>query len=250
MFKALHKVCTQETQVHFKRLMASQNKSTVAVVLAGSGVYDGSEVHEASAVLVNLSRNNVEYKMYAPDVNQMHVVNHTTGEEMKETRNVFVESARIARGEIEKLDQLDASKFSAVIFPGGFGAAKNLSDFAVKNAECTVIEGVEKVINDFHTAKKPIGLCCIAPVLAAKTIPGCELTMGQDTEQDGKFPYAGACGAAVTMGAKHFNKNVDEIHIDEENKVVTTPAYMCNTKVHEIHDGVGKMVKAVLDMIQ
>jgi len=240
--------------------MASKSNPVVAVVLAGSGVYDGSEVHEASAVMVNLSRNNAEYKIYAPDVNQMHVVNHTSGEEMNETRNVFVESARIARGAIEKLDQLDSSKCDAVIFPGGFGAAKNLSNFAVKNAECIVNEQVEKVIKDFHAAKKPIGLCCIAPVLAARTnngyrpgklctLPGCELTMGQDNEQDGKFPYAGACGAATTMGAKHINKNVDEIHVDESNKVVTTPAYMCNTKVHEIHDGVGKMVQAVLKMI-
>jgi len=249
MLKSLQKLSTRQTQIIFKRLMASKSNPVVAVVLAGSGVYDGSEVHEASAVMVNLSRNNAEYKIYAPDINQMHVVNHTSGEEMNETRNVFVESARIARGAIEKLDQLDTSKCDAVIFPGGFGAAKNLSNFAVKNAECTVNEQVEKVIKDFHAAKKPIGLCCIAPVLAARTLPGCELTMGQDTPQDGKFPYAGACGAATTMGAKHINKNVDEIHVDENNKVVTTPAFMCETKIHEIHDGVGKMVQAVLKMI-
>ncbi|XP_066918114.1 ES1 protein homolog, mitochondrial-like [Clytia hemisphaerica] len=243
------RLSTQEAHIILKRLMATKANPIVAVVLAGSGVYDGSEVHEASAVMVNLTRNNAEYKIYAPDVDQMHVVNHTNGEEMKETRNVFVESARIARGAIEKLDQLDSSKCDAVIFPGGFGAAKNLSNFAVKNAECTVNEQVEKVIKDFHSSSKPIGLCCIAPVLAARTIQGCELTMGQDDEQGGKFPYAGACGAATAMGAKHINKNVDEVHVDATNKIVTTPAYMCDTKVHEIHDGVGKMVQEVLKMI-
>jgi len=231
------------------RLMATKSKHTVAVILSGSGVYDGAEIHEASAAMVNLSRNNASYQIYAPDIPQMHVINHTNGEEMGETRNVLVESARIARGKIQSVGDLKVGDYDAVIFPGGFGAAKNLSNFAVKQAEMTVNDDVAKVISDFHTAGKPIGLCCIAPILAAKTISGCQVTVGMDTPQDGRFPYAGVTEAITSLGAKHANKEVNEICIDEANKIVTTPAFMCETHLHEVHDGVGKMVKAVLDLI-
>jgi len=224
--------------------------STIAVVLSGCGVYDGSEVHEASAVMVSLGRKSADYKIYAPDKPQMHTVNHMNGEEIKgDNRNVLIESARIARGKIEKLSELDVSKHDAVIFPGGFGAAKNLCDFAVKQADCTVDAEVAKVLKSFHEAKKPIGLCCIAPVLAAKTLTGCQVTMGQESEDGGKWPFAGACGAVGAMGSKHVPKNVDEIYVDESNKIVTTPAFMCNTEVHEIHDGVAKMVEGVLNLV-
>jgi len=230
--------------------MATKGKHTVAVVLSGSGVYDGAEIHEASAAMVSLSREKTSYQVYAPDIPQMHVINHTSGEEMAETRNVLVESARIARGKIEPLDKLNVQDYDAVIFPGGFGAAKNLSNFAVKQADMTVNESVSKVITDFHTAGKPIGLCCIAPVLAAKCVSGCQVTVGMDTEQDGRFPYAGVSGAVTAMGGKHVCKEVNEVCVDEDNKIVTTPAYMCETEVHEIHDGVASMVGAVLKLIK
>jgi len=233
---------------NLRRLMATKSNPTVAVVLAGSGVYDGSEIHEASAVMVHLSRVGSQCKLFAPDIAQMHVVNHTNGEAMEETRNVLIESARIARGNIKPLDELNVSDCDAIIIPGGFGAAKNLCDFAVKQADCTVNEQVSKVINDFHKASKPIGLCCIASVIAAKLIAGCEVTVGMDTEQNGKYPYAGTTGGIVAMGAKHVNKEVNEIHVDEANKLVTTPAFMCDTKLHEIHDGIGEMVRAVVKM--
>jgi len=242
----INKILSNAKQ-HIYRTMATKN---VAVVLAGSGVYDGTEVHEASAVMVNLSRGNAAYKIYAPDINQMHVINHTNGQEMKETRNVLVESARIARGKIESLDKLNVNEHDAVIFPGGFGAAKNLCDFAVKQADCEVNNQVSKVLKDFHGASKPIGLCCIAPVLAAKTFAGCEVTVGMDTEQDGKYPYAGTAGAITAMGSKHINKTINEVHIDEKNKLVTTPAFMVETNLYEIHDGVANMVKEVLKMIK
>jgi len=223
----------------------------VAVVLSGSGVYDGSEIHEASAVLVHLSRADININIYAPDIPQMHVVNHKTGEVPEgATRNVLEESARIARGKISPLTELDVSSHDAVVFPGGFGAAKNLSSFATNGPDCEVNEDVAKIIKAFHSAKKPIGLCCIAPVLAAKTIPGCSVTLGQDLEDNGKWPYAGATAAVTAMGAKHVNKDVDEVHIDEKNKIVTSPAFMCETKIHHIHDGIGKMIHAVLSLIK
>ncbi|MCL4126748.1 UNVERIFIED_CONTAM: hypothetical protein GTU68_003433 [Idotea baltica] len=224
----------------------------VAVVLAGNGVYDGSEVHEASATLVSLSRAGADIQCYAPNENQMHVVDHTKGApDEKDSRNVLVESARISRGNVKPITELSSQSADAVIFPGGFGAAKNLSDFAVNGAQMTVKPDVERVIKDFHGAKKPIGLCCIAPILAAKVLgpSGVEITMGKSDDGSGKWPYGGSLEAAKALGAKPVEKTVDEIVIDEKNKVVTTPAFMYEGKFHEIHDGVAKMVNAVVKLI-
>ncbi|XP_056321878.1 glutamine amidotransferase-like class 1 domain-containing protein 3, mitochondrial isoform X1 [Danio aesculapii] len=150
----------------------------VAVVLAGCGVFDGSEIHEASAVLVHLSRQQATVKMFAPNTDQMHVVDHLKGSPTEEKRNVLVESARLARGEIEDLGQLNVKELDAIIFPGGFGAAKNLCSWAVNGKDCSVNDQVKAVLQAFHAEKKPIGLCCISPVLAAKVFPGCEVTVG------------------------------------------------------------------------
>jgi len=191
----------------FHQQMALQSPN-VAVVLAGCGVYDGSEVHEASACLVHLSRQNANVKMFAPDKNQMHAIDHTEGKPMKVNRNVLVESARIARGKVESLSELKCADFDAIVFPGGFGAAKNLSTWAIKGPDCEVDCDVSRVIQSFHTAKKPIGLCCIAPVLAAKCIPGVEVTVGSACGDGGKWPYAEVAGALEKCGAKHVEKDV------------------------------------------
>nr|XP_033802704.1 glutamine amidotransferase-like class 1 domain-containing protein 3A, mitochondrial [Geotrypetes seraphini] len=219
----------------------------VAVILSGCGVYDGSEIHECSAVLVHLSRACAQAELYAPNIEQKHVVDHVKGQPTEDKRNVLVESARIARGNIKDLADLNVNKLDALIIPGGFGVAKNLSTWAVDGKDCTVTKTVENTIKAFHTAKKPIGLCCIAPVLAAKTIPGCELTVGHDTECE-KWPYAKTADAMKELGCKHVNKHVDEIHVDSKNKLVTTSAFMCNAPIHEIFDGIGNMVKEVLKL--
>uniref|UniRef100_A0A8V0YK93 Glutamine amidotransferase like class 1 domain containing 3A n=1 Tax=Gallus gallus TaxID=9031 RepID=A0A8V0YK93_CHICK len=236
----------------------------VAVVLSGCGVYDGTEIHEASAILVHLSRGGAEVQMYAPDVPQMHVVDHSKGQPAEaESRNVLVESARIARGKITNLAKLTTVDHDAVIFPGGFGAAKNLSTFAVDGKDCKVNREVERVLKDFHKAGKPIGLCCISPVLAAKVLSGAEVTVGHEEEEGGKWPYAGTAGAIKELGGKHCVKEVAsssdsqavfsltsfyEAHVDTKNKVVTTPAFMCETELHNIFDGIGAMVKNVLKL--
>ncbi|XP_063434757.1 glutamine amidotransferase-like class 1 domain-containing protein 3, mitochondrial [Mytilus trossulus] len=225
---------------------SSVQSAKVAVVLSGCGVYDGTEVHEASAILVHLSRNKADVSMFAPDIEQMHAIDHTKGEPMPTNRNVLVESARIARGKVQALSNLTANDYDAVIFPGGFGAAKNLSTFAVDGANMKVNSDVERIIQEFHKGNKPIGLCCIAPVLAAKVILGCEVTVGSDQEEGGKWPYAGTAAAITTMGASHQKKDVSDVHVDQKNKIITTPAYMCETALHEIFDGIGKMVTGVL----
>ncbi|XP_066497232.1 glutamine amidotransferase-like class 1 domain-containing protein 3, mitochondrial [Hoplias malabaricus] len=225
------------------------SSAKVAVVLSGCGVYDGTEIHEASAILVHLSRGGAEVQMFAPDVSQMHVIDHSKGQPAeKETRNVLAESARIARGNITDLAKLNATNHDAVIFPGGFGAAKNLSTFAVDGKDCNVNKEVERVLKDFHKAGKPIGLCCISPVLAAKVLPGVEVTVGHEEEEGGKWPYAGTAQAITALGAKHKAKEVNEAHIDKKNKVVTSPAFMCETKLHHIFDGIGAMVRDVLKL--
>ncbi|XP_036850762.1 glutamine amidotransferase-like class 1 domain-containing protein 3, mitochondrial isoform X3 [Manis javanica] len=190
----------------------------VALVLSGCGVYDGTELHEASAVLVHLSRGGAEVQIFAPDIPQMHVVDHTKGQPSEtETRNVLTESARIARGKITDLAKLRTADHDAAIFPGGFGAAKNF-------------------------------LCCIAPVLAAKVLGGVEVTVGHEQEEDGKWPYAGTAEVIKALGAKHCVKEVTEAHVDQKNKVVTTPAFMCETALHHVHEGIGAMVKKVLEL--
>ncbi|XP_029434150.1 glutamine amidotransferase-like class 1 domain-containing protein 3A, mitochondrial [Rhinatrema bivittatum] len=221
----------------------------VAVVLSGCGVYDGTEIHEASAILVHLSREGADVQIYAPDIPQMHVIDHNRGQTVEaESRNVLVESARIARGKISDLAQLSVQKHDAVIFPGGFGAAKNLSTFAVDGETCKVNREVERVLQDFHKAGKPIGLCCISPVLAAKVLPGTEVTVGHEEEQGGKWPYAGTAQAVKALGGKHSIKDVHEVHVDPKNRVVTTPAFMCETELYHIFDGIGAMVKSVLKL--
>ncbi|TGZ74941.1 hypothetical protein CRM22_000656 [Opisthorchis felineus] len=195
----------------YVRLYSSMpvKRHNVAMILHGCGVYDGTEIHEATSMLIHLSKLNVKVSLFAPNINQMHVVNHLDGSVMNETRNVLVESARIARGNVSPLSELHVRNFDALLIPGGFGVAKNLSNFAEKNAECTVIRDVELCLKDFLQAQKPIGLCCIAPVLAAKCCPGAELTMGGVTEQNGRWPFAGASAAAEQMGAKMFPRDVN-----------------------------------------
>ncbi|XP_057239815.1 putative glutamine amidotransferase-like class 1 domain-containing protein 3B, mitochondrial [Malurus melanocephalus] len=218
----------------------------VAVVLAGCGVFDGSEIHEASAVLVHLSREGAQAEVYAPNIPQMHVVDHVKGQPTAEQRNVLVESARIARGNIKELAKLDVKGLDALIIPGGFGVAKNLSTWATQGKNCSISKEVEDVLRAFHAAHKPIGLCCISPVLAAKIFPGCEVTMGHDTECDGRWPYAKTAESMKELGCRHINSHVSEIHVDPRNRLVTTSAFMCNAPIHEIYDGIGKMVQEVV----
>jgi len=222
----------------------------VAVVLSGCGVYDGTEVHEAAAALAALSRHGVVPTMYAPDKKQAHVVDHTAGTEMDQERNVLKESARIARGAVAPLSDLKAADFSAVVFPGGFGAAKNLSDFGFKGADMEVDPEVRRILTEFHGAGKPQALCCIAPILAAKVLgkSGVTLTLG-NCGPESDWPYQGSIEAAKSFGANMKLMNVDEVCLDTEHKVVTSPAFMYNGQFHEIQDGVTKMVDELVKLL-
>ena len=156
------------------------NSKKIAVVLSGCGVYDGAEIHEATLSLFAISKMGCEYEIFAPDIKQHHVINHLTGEEMSETRNVLVESARIARGSIKSLNEFNADNFDGLLFPGGFGAAKNLSDWAFKGPDGDVIPEIREAITYAVEKNKVIGALCISPVLLAKVLEGVNLTIGSD----------------------------------------------------------------------
>lgn len=212
----------------------------IAVVLAGNGVYDGAEIHEATLTLLSIARQGAKYQCFAPDINQAHVVNHLTGKEMPETRNVLVEAARIARGKIKPLSEYKAADFDALIFPGGFGVAKNLCTFAFDGADCVVNKEVEKVIRTTVIAEKPIGALCISPVLLAKVLVDVEVTIGDD---------AGTADAIESFGATHINASHGEIVYDPKYKLVTTPCYMLDATIDQIADGADNLVRKIMELI-
>lgn len=212
----------------------------VGVILSGCGYLDGSEIHEATSVLIALSQRGVAYRCIAPK-KAFKAVNHLTGETTNETRDVLTESARIARGAVDDIATVRGDAFDAWILPGGFGAAKNLCDFAAKGPDCDVDPEVERVLREAHAAGRPIGFACIAPALGARVF-GAEkpvLTIGHD---------AGTAAAIENTGATHRAVGVTEIVIDDERRFVSTPAYMEDTNPGAVFEGVSKMVEAVLAM--
>lgn len=213
----------------------------VAVILSGCGVFDGAEIHESVLTLLALAKSGAQVKCFAPDIPQLHVVNHLSGEVVEsETRNVLVESARIARGEIKSLAELDTSEFDAVVLPGGFGAAKNLCDFALKGADSKLHPLVLEKCQGFAKSGKPAGYACIAPAMMAEVYgQGVNLTIGNDQD---------TAAALSHMGANHIDCPVNDVVIDEQNKVVSTPAYMLAQSIIEAEQSINKMVEAVLKM--
>ncbi|MGE1083178.1 isoprenoid biosynthesis glyoxalase ElbB [Pseudomonas shirazensis] len=212
----------------------------VAVILSGCGVYDGAEIHESVITLLRLDQRGAQVQCFAPNIPQLHVIDHLTGEQTSETRNVLVESARIARGQVKDIREADVSEFDALIVPGGFGAAKNLSSFAVEGDKCTVQPGVLALAEAFAEAGKPVGLMCISPALAAKIYgPGVVCTIGND---------AGTSAAVVKMGGTHEECDVHDIVEDTQRKLVTTPAYMLATSISDAASGINKLVDRVLEL--
>ena len=211
-----------------------------ALVLSGCGVYDGAEIHESVTAMLAICRKGHCYQAFAPDIPQFHVINHLTGEVMPEERNVMVEAARIARGNVQALSSFDASQYDALLFAGGFGAAKNLSDFAFKDKDYTVIEQVGSAIKAMHCAGKPIGAMCVAPVLVAEVINGVELTLGADCV---------ASQAAEKHGATHIVKTHAEVAVDKKNKVATTPCYMLEATIAQVAQGAENIVEELLNLM-
>jgi len=216
-------------------------KKKIGVVLSGCGVRDGSEIHEAVLTLLAIDRNGAEAVCMAPDM-EAPEVNHLTMTETGAKRNVLMESARIARGNIRNIKEVTATELDAVIFPGGFGAAKNLCDFADKGADAAIQPEVARLVREMAKAGKPIGAICIAPVLIAAALGreyAPQLTIGTD---------AGTSAEIDKTGSRHVECPVSEFVVDRERKIVSTPAYMLAQSISEAAVGIEKTVKAVLDL--
>jgi enhancing lycopene biosynthesis protein 2 len=214
----------------------------IGVIFSGCGVYDGTEIQEAVLTLLAIDRAGAKAVCFAPDKPQHHVINHLKGEESDgEARNVLVESARICRGDIAPLSEADADKLDALILPGGYGAAKNLCDFAFKGADCSVLPELAALIKAVHAAGKPIGFLCIAPAIAARVLgeAGVAITIGNDAD---------TAKALEAMGAKHVICSVDQYHCDSGNQVLSTPAYMLGPRIGDVAQGIDALVGRVLDL--
>ena len=216
----------------------------IGVVLSGCGVFDGAEIHESVITLLAIDRAGAEAVCMAPNVDQMHVVNHLTGEVSDgEKRNVLVEAARIARGEIKDIATVKADELDAIVFPGGFGAAKNLSSFAVKGENCDVHPEVLRLVKEFAVKKKPQAALCIAPAMMAKIYEDAPnkptLTIGNDKDCSSKIE---------TMGSTHQECSARDFVFDEQNNVISTPAYMRGQSISEVAEGIEKTIHQLLKM--
>jgi len=218
-----------------------KKKAKFAVILSGCGNKDGAEIHESVMTLWAIHKHGAEFQCFAPDIPQHHVLNFITGEEMAETRNVLIESARIARGNIRDLKDYQAADYDGLIMPGGLGAAKNLSTFAFDGPHCFVNQDVERAVRETAAQGKPLGALCIAPAIIAKILGKVEITIGADAATE---------AAIVKMGASHSKTTHGEIVVDREKKVVTTPCYMLEARVDQIGAGAENLVAAMLEMVQ
>jgi enhancing lycopene biosynthesis protein 2 len=218
-----------------------EGMARIGVLLSGCGVFDGSEIHEAVLTLLALDRAGAEIVCLAPNVEQAHVIDHLTQKETGEKRNVLVESARIARGEVKDLKDVRAADLDGLTIPGGFGAAKNLSDFAFKGQDATVLPDVQRLLSEMVAARKPVGAICIAPATLTRALSDKkpEVTIGSD---------AGTAAAIEAMGGKHKTCTVDMIHVDEANRIVSTPAYMLGPSIKNVAEGIEKLVAKVLEL--
>lgn len=211
-----------------------------AVILSGCGVFDGAEINEVTLTLLAIAKAGCSYECFAPDKEQTQVINHLTGKPMNEVRNVLVESARITRGRIKPLNLYEPEIFDAVIFPGGFGVAKNLSTLAFDGSDCTIDPEVELAVIASVEASIPIGALCIAPVLIAKILPGADVTIGSDPD---------TVKTIEKMGGTHHKTNHAEVIIDKKYKLVTSPCYMLDAHILQIAAGTQNVVDELINLM-
>jgi enhancing lycopene biosynthesis protein 2 len=212
-----------------------------AVILCGCGSLDGSEIHESVMTLLAIDRNDCEYSIFAPNDNQYHVVDHFTKQATQEKRNMMVEAARIARGNIRPIEECHVEDFDALVFPGGNGAAKNLFTYALDGRKCKVREDVAQLIRAFHAQHKPIGALCIAPVMIAKVLGDVTITVGNDE---------GTIENVLSFGSKHINTQQTEVISDKQNMVFTSPCYMLPARISDIAACAQNLIDAILENMQ
>lgn len=221
--------------------MIVDSAKKIAVILSGCGVYDGSEIYETTLTLLSLEQAGVGYQCMAPNIEQHHVINHLTGEPMDESRNVLTEAARLARGNIINLAAAKADDYDGVILPGGFGAAKNLSNFAFAGADMEINAEVAAFVKAIHQQDKPVGLMCIAPTMVPQLFGEQSIcTIGTDKE---------VAAAIESMGGRHEDCTVDKSVVDRKNRLVTTPAYMGSERISDVAEGIQALVRDFVNLL-
>jgi len=224
----------------------------IGVLLSGNGVFDGSEIHEAVFTLLAIDENNGEAICMAPDMDQHHVLNHITGEEMPEKRNVLVESSRIARGNIKNLAEIKAVQLDALVIPGGFGAAKNLTKWAFSGPDGEILPDVRRLINEMILNGKPVCGLCMGPTVIAKALEGtsihAQLTVGT-TEEPSPYEIEAISAGMEKTGSQALMKKVTEVLVDKDNKIVTAPCYMMEASISQIRNNVRMAVDAMISLL-
>lgn len=225
----------------------------IGILLSGSGVYDGSEIHEAVFTMLSIAQHGAELLIFAPNTNQHHVINHITGEEMNEQRNVLIESARIARGNIKDLEAVTVNDFDALVIPGGFGAAKNITKWAFSGPDGEINSKVKSIILNTIKAKKPIAALCMGPTVIAKALENSglksKLTVGTTSE---KSPYdiASISEGMEKLGAVAEMKSIKEISVDIDNKIITAPCYMMEASINEVFENIKMTIDKLFDLLK
>ena len=213
-----------------------------AVILAGCGRKDGSEINEAITLLLSIEQHHCEYQCFAPDRPQTEVIDHLTDKKVANAkRNILTEAARLARSNVRPIEEFKAEDYDALLFSGGYGVAKNLCDYAYKGADMEVQPDVARAILEMHAAKKPIGGMCIAPVMFAKLIPEVCVTLGNDGKPDADNIYK--------MGASHVQTENGDVCADNAELVFTTPAYMLDATLKDVYDGAFNLIEAIVDTL-
>lgn len=224
----------------------------VAVLLAGSGVYDGSEIHEATFTLLALAQQGFEAICVAPNREQMHVVNHISGEEMSEQRNILIESARIARGAVTDLAMTNVNDYDALVIPGGFGAAKNLNQWAVSGPDGAIFDDVKSFISEFISAKKPVVGLCMGPTVIAKALQGTalnpQLTVGTTAEAS-PYDIGGINAGMESIGAQVQEVGMTDVVVDTKNNIITAPCYMMEGSIVDVYNSVSNAIAKLAEMI-
>jgi len=224
----------------------------VGILLSGSGVYDGSEIQEAVFALLAVMENGAEAVCFAPDIDQHHVINHITGEEMNEQRNVLLESARIARGNIKKLTEVDADMFDVLVIPGGFGAAKNINKWALSGPDGELLPAVKNLILAMVKKGKPIAALCMGPTIIAKALQGAginaTLTVGT-TEENSPYDIQGIIDGMQSIGVIPEMKTINEISVDMDNKIVSAPCYMMDANILEVRNNIKQVIDKAIELI-
>jgi enhancing lycopene biosynthesis protein 2 len=224
----------------------------IGVLLSGCGVYDGAEIQETVFALLAIEELGAEAICLSVNKNQHHVVNHLTGEEMPESRNMLVEAARIARGAVHDISTFDNTQIDALVIPGGFGSAKNFTTWAFEGPNGSILPEIKELIQQCISDKKPIAALCVSPVIVGLALNQSDLqatmTLGTDKE---KSPYeinAFSSGLSQT-GVQVEMKTIREIALDEKLKIVSAPCYMMDASIVEIRTNIQQAMQALIQLI-